>query len=357
MKTRYGQNSWLRIVLLFLAIAILEYATPPTYVIGYLYVGAILLADLHTSTDENRFIGVLAILLTMLNLVIPGTHPITLPDIINRSIVAIALAITIWLLEINRQNRQTVIRQQYQLQTQSKMADLKEDFAATLTHDLRTPLLGAVETIKAFQSENFGEVTPAQRRVLEIMMTSHKNTIELVQTLSDVYKHDLEGLVLETEVIDLVTLAEQAILELNQLASNRQIILRLGYSNSDFRQACWVKGDRTQLYRVFLNLIVNAIDHSLRGGKIEIIFAARGSDRMVEVKDTGQGIKTEELPLLFERFYQANSDRHAKGSGLGLYLSRQIIEAHGGKIWAETRSPQGAIFKFTLPAHFPSNAN
>jgi two-component system NarL family sensor kinase len=247
MKTKSGQNRWLIVALIFLAIAILEYTTPPTYVIGYLYVGAILLADIHTSTNEVRFIAGLAILLTLLNLVIPGTHPITLPDIINRSIVAIALAITIWLLEVNRLYQKTVVKQQYQLQSQIKMADLKEDFAATLTHDLRTPLLGAIETIKAFQTENFGQITAAQRRVLEIMMTSHQNTIELVQTLSDVYKHDLEGLVLETEIIDLVTVAEQAILELNQLASNRRIIVRLGYSNSDFRQACWVNGDRVQL--------------------------------------------------------------------------------------------------------------
>ncbi|PSB01216.1 two-component sensor histidine kinase [Merismopedia glauca CCAP 1448/3] len=321
---------------------------------GYLYVGAILLADTHTSSSKVRSLAALAILVTILNLIIPGIHPITIADIINRLVAAIALAVTIWLLEANRDYQQTVATQEYKLQSQLKMADLKEDFAATLTHDLRTPLLGAVETIKAFQSEKFGQITTAQRRVLSIMMTSHQTTIELVQTLSDVYKHDVEGLSLQTEVIDLVTVAEQAILELNQLASNRQITLHLGYSNSDFRQACWVNGDRVQLYRVFLNLILNAINHSLRGGKIEIIFAPHGSDRMVEVRDTGQGIKLEELPLLFDRFYQANSDRHTKGSGLGLYLSRQIIEAHQGKIWAETRSPQGAIFKFTLPAHFPT---
>lgn len=356
-KNKFEQDRSLAVFIGFLAIAILEYSTPPEYVMGYLYLGAILLAHSQSSSSQVRLLAGLAILLTLLNLAIPGIHPITIANTVNRLVTAIALATTVWLLEINRNYQEKVSQQEYKLQIQNKMAQLKEDFAATLMHDLRTPLLGAVETMKAFEKETFGAITPSQRRVLEIAIASHRSTLELVQNLLDVYRHDLEGLQLQAEIIDLVTVGEQAILELNNLASSRQISLCLGYGNSDFRQACWVKGDRFQLYRVFSNLIVNAIDHSLRGGKVEIIFTPRSRDRLVEVKDAGQGINSEELPLLFDRFYQSNSNRRTKGSGLGLYLSRQIIEAHGGKIWAETRSPQGAIFKFTLPASFPSNGN
>jgi two-component system NarL family sensor kinase len=75
----------------------------------------------------------------------------------------------------------------------------------------------------------------------------------------------------------------------------------------------------------------------------------------VKVLDNGPGITEDELPYLFERFYQGQSDRQAKGSGLGLYLTRQIIEAHGGTIWAENRKPQGALFGFRLPAVPASN--
>ena len=81
---------------------------------------------------------------------------------------------------------------------------------------------------------------------------------------------------------------------------------------------------------------------------------ADNGDFVVKVIDEGQGIRDEEFPMLFERFYQGNGDRQAKGSGLGLYLSRQIVEAHGGKIWAEQRSPQGAIFAFRLTAEISS---
>lgn len=73
---------------------------------------------------------------------------------------------------------------------------------------------------------------------------------------------------------------------------------------------------------------------------------------MIKVADHGAGVRLEEIPHLFERFYQGQSDRQAKGAGLGLYLSRQIVEAHGGTIWAENRQPTGAVFAFRLPV-FP----
>ena len=83
---------------------------------------------------------------------------------------------------------------------------------------------------------------------------------------------------------------------------------------------------------------------------MEVVLEFYSGDQGVKILDSGQGITEEELPHLFERFYQGNSDRHASGSGLGLYLTRQIITAHGGTIWAENRSPRGALFGFRLPA-------
>ncbi len=80
-----------------------------------------------------------------------------------------------------------------------------------------------------------------------------------------------------------------------------------------------------------------------------VVLEAQASHQVVKILDTGAGIQPEQFSHLFERFYQGHSDRQAKGSGLGLYLSRQIIEAHKGIIWAENRVPTGAIFAFKLP--------
>jgi two-component system NarL family sensor kinase len=183
-----------------------------------------------------------------------------------------------------------------------------------------------------------------------LMIRSHQSTLQLVETLLDVYRYDTEGLQLQLAPVDLVTVAQDAIASLTDLASSRQVYISSGYGDSDFRRAMWVNGDALQLERVFTNLLTNGINHSRRGGKVEVVFASPAGYCVVKVLDNGLGITAEQLPHLFERFYQGHSDRQAKGFGLGLYLTRQIITAHGGTIWAENRLPQGALFCFRLPA-------
>ena len=109
------------------------------------------------------------------------------------------------------------------------------------------------------------------------------------------------------------------------------------------------------MQRVFRNLLINGINHSPRGSKVEVILESDSAHHLVKVIDNGPGITGDQLPYLFERFYQGHSDRQAKGSGLGLYLTRQIIEAHGGTIWAENRTPHGALFGFRLPTCQPNH--
>ena len=108
-----------------------------------------------------------------------------------------------------------------------------------------------------------------------------------------------------------------------------------------------VIGDRLQLSRVFSNLLTNAIYHSPRSAEIKLAIYRYGNEYIIAVCDRGEGIDSASLPLLFDRFYQAE-DR-VQGSGLGLYLSRQIVEAHRGRIWAEPALPQGTNFYFSLP--------
>nr|WP_217650590.1 HAMP domain-containing sensor histidine kinase [Spirulina major] len=218
-----------------------------------------------------------------------------------------------------------------------------------LTHDLKTPLLGAIETLNAFQAGQFGTINTAQQRAIAIMIRSHRMTLQLVEMLMDIYRNDLNGLQLHRSIVNLTNIAEEVILQLTPLATSRQVHLCLRQGDSDFRQAYWINGDAFQLHRVFNNLITNAIHHSLRGRKVEIFIALKNNVYQVQILDEGQGISEHDLPHLFERFYQGNGDRQAKGAGLGLYLSRQIIEAHGGKIWAEQRSPRGAVVAFWVP--------
>jgi two-component system, NarL family, sensor kinase len=344
-----GKTYWL-IAIAFAMVIALEYITPPEYVFGYLYTGTILLADSRLNRGAVLGVTFAATGLTLLNLFVPGAEMIDPPTVANRLIAVLALLVTGWLSNRNRRNEEAITYTQAKLRSQEQLATMREDFVSTLTHDLKTPLLGAIETLKYFQNGQFGEVTPIQEKVLQTMARSHRSTLQLVQTLLDVYRNDAEGLKLQRSPVNLVIVAEEVIATLTELARTRQIYISLHYGESDFRSFLWVNGDSLQLGRVFTNLLSNGINHTPRGGKVEIVLEGYSNDQVVKILDTGSGFTEEELPHLFERFYQGDSDRHVSGYGLGLYLTRQIITAHGGTIWAENRSPRGALFGFRLPA-------
>ncbi|HEY9609571.1 HAMP domain-containing sensor histidine kinase [Allocoleopsis sp.] len=335
---------------LFAVVMLLEYNTPPEYVFGYLYTGPILLANPRLNRSATLQVTVAACVLTLLNLVLPDTQGVDAATVADRLIAVLSLIVTGWLSDRARRYEEAIAAQKAQLHAQQQLASLRDNFASTLTHDLKTPLLGAIETLNSLQQGYFGEVTEQQQEVLAMMTRSHQSSLQLVETLLDVYRNDTEGLRLDLEPVNLVAVAEEAIATLVHLATTRRVYLAVGYTNSEFRRSMWVNGDALQLQRVFSNLLINGINHSPRGGKVDVVLASEPGYHVVKVLDNGPGITGDELPYLFERFYQGQSDRQAKGSGLGLYLSRQIVEAHGGTIWAENRIPQGALFGFKLPA-------
>jgi two-component system, NarL family, sensor kinase len=346
----HNSIQWFWLVIgLIAVIFILEFSTPSEFIVGYLYTAPILLASARLQRRRTDRITIVAIVLTLLNIWIPDPSRITLATFSNRSIAAMALLVTGFLSERNRSHQETIVRQQKQIEADRTLMRLREDFTFTLTHDLKTPLLGAIETLKAFQAEIFGRVTPAQHQVIETIARSHRSSLQLLDTLLDVYRNDAEGLRLDITLVDLASLAEETASTLLNLARSRRVYISFNYGDTQIRRSLWVKGDRLQLQRVCTNLLANAIEHSRRGDRVEILLESQASYQVVKFLDTGSGIHPEEFSHLFERFYQGNSDRQAKGTGLGLYLSRQIVAAHKGIIWAENLVPSGALFGFKLP--------
>lgn len=362
LQARHRNMGWL-IVGLFALIVTLDFSTPPSYAYGFLYIGPILLANTRFSRFATLQVTLAAVGLTVLGVFFPSNvesiHPLA---IVNRLGTVTALVIAGWLHDRVVRYEEAIARQKLRLQAQEQLALMREDFVSTLTHDLKTPLLGAIETLKLWQQGNFGIVTAAQQEVLEIMARSHRNSLQLVETLLDAYRNDAEGLKLKLAPVDLVALAEETIATLANLASARRVNISLSYGESDSRPSLWGNGDVQQLRRVFSNLLTNAINHSPRGGKVEVVLEAHATAQVVKILDNGWGMAEDELPHLFERFYQGHSERQVMGSGLGLYLTRQIIEAHHGIIWAENRFPSrntprtpcGALFGFQLPAYLPA---
>lgn len=350
LQSRKTPFTWFWIVVgAFLGIFVLEFSTPSPFIFGYLYTAPILLASVQLQRKRTFQATALAIALTLLNLWVPTHTDANIATISNRIIASMSLLVTGFLSDRNRYYQEELAQKKVRIEANENLMRLREDFTSTLTHDLKTPLFGAIETLNAFQDEHFGSVSPVQRQVMATMIRSHQTSLQLLETLLDVYRNDAEGLDLNLTLVDLTDLAEVTASTLLDLAASRRVHISFNYGDANIRRSLWVNGDRLQLQRVFTNLLGNAINHSRRGDRIEIVLDSQASSQVVKVLDTGSGIHSDEFSHLFERFYQGQSDRQAKGTGLGLYLSRQIIAAHGGTIWAENRAPRGALFGFKLP--------
>ena len=227
---------------------------------------------------------------------------------------------------------------------QKKADRLRDDFMATLTHDLRTPLLAAIQTLKFFLDGSLGAITDRQKLLISTMLKSNEDLLGLVNALLEVFRYDAEKLVLQKTDFIFNELAMQIYNELKPLADKKE--LEFCFENTD--EDLMINADKTELRRVICNLCGNAINYTQSGGKVTLIIKAEGNDLIFSVADNGSGIPQEDIPNLFQRFSQGTSAKRSTGTGLGLYLSRQIIEAHNGKIWLDTMLNKGSEFSFLL---------
>lgn len=231
------------------------------------------------------------------------------------------------------------------VRAQKEMERLRDDFIATLTHDLRTPLLAAIQTLKFFLDGSVGKLEDKQKMLLATMQKSNEDLLGLVNALLEVYKYDSGKLNLCRTTFLLNDLVEQCYKELKPLADNKKIEFSLKFNPE---KELTINADRGEIRRVIVNLCGNAVNYTHLGGKIDIEVIEKGNDVIFSVTDNGNGIPQEDIPHLFKRFSQGTSKKRSTGTGLGLYLSRQIVEAHGGKIWLESRLNKGSEFSFLL---------
>lgn len=233
------------------------------------------------------------------------------------------------------------------LTLEQEMNKLRDDFIATLTHDLRTPLLAAIQTLKFFLDGTLGDLNEKQKKFLDTMLNSNKDMLGLVNALLEVYKYESGQLVLCKDKFLINDLIFHTVEELKPLAENKKISIE--YKNEETE----VFADKQELRRVISNLLGNAINHTGENGKITIETKKADENIFVSVKDTGVGIPQEDIPNMFLRFSQGTKNRRSTGTGLGLYLSRQIIEAHNGKISLKSELDKGSTFTFEIPVCVP----
>ena len=176
------------------------------------------------------------------------------------------------------------------------------------------------------------------------MQKSNEDLLGLVNALLEVYKYDAEKLTLNKTDFNIYELTKHVYDELNPLAISKNIDFSIDCKNKDIE----INADRSELRRVICNLCGNAINYTPENGKVVITIKNEKNDLIFSVSDNGCGIPSEDIPNMFERFSQGTSQKRSAGTGLGLYLSRQIIESHGGKIWLESVLNKGSEFSFLL---------
>ncbi|MDQ3804710.1 MAG: sensor histidine kinase, partial [Acidobacteriota bacterium] len=228
-----------------------------------------------------------------------------------------------------------------------ELSELKEEFLALTTHDLRSPLTVISGVINFFTSGRLGDLTPEQKNMVSMMERNTQNLIELVNDLLDASKLESGTMRLDLASIDLGGLIEELREQMQPMAREKEIALEEAVP-ADLPP---LRADRAKLRRVLVNLLSNALKFTPRGGRVMVV-AAREDERVrVSVSDTGVGIPPEDLARLFDKYEQARSraTRSEKGTGLGLYITRQLVELHGGEISVQSEVGKGSTFSFTMP--------
>lgn len=253
-------------------------------------------------------------------------------------------------LEQQVQERTAQLRQK--MEELQRLNDLKDEFLNAFSHDLKTPVMGLSLVISNLLNQP-GDMIPISRSILERMAHSSDHQLQLIMSMLEAHSAETKGMTLHYELLQIGLLVQVIVEDLEPLVQKGRATL----TNFIPPDLPLVKADPTQIRRVFENLITNALNHNPPG--IHIVLDAVVEEDLIRftVKDTGVGMSQETCDRLFKRYSRGPRSRHSTGIGLGLYLCRQIITAHGGQIGVESQSGAGATFWLTLPLAIPSGAN
>ena len=221
---------------------------------------------------------------------------------------------------------------------------MKTEFLSNVSHELRTPL----QSIGGFTKLMLrGEVPDheTQQEFLQIIDSESQHLGNLINSLLDMSRLESGRFQINKRLLSIRDTIIDAVKSFHTLARDKDIGL-----NEDIpAELPEIEADGDRLRQVIINLLSNAIKFSDPGGSVMVKATSHNGELLFQVADQGIGIPQEAMSHLFERFYRAEEKLTRGGAGLGLYISKQIIEAHGGHIWAESKLGEGSTFSFTLP--------
>jgi two-component system sensor histidine kinase SaeS len=238
-------------------------------------------------------------------------------------------------------------RLQAAFQRQRELEEARQGLIAAVSHDLRTPLASLRVMVEAI-SDGIATEPDTIRRYVKAMERETVNLGRLIDDLFEISRLDAGQVSLRLAPSAISTLVLETCESMNAQAAVRGVMLspRVDFSIDP------VLVDPDQIQRVLYNLVQNAIRHTPEDGSIVVEVLDLGPSVQVNVSDTGEGIRAEDLPHVFDRFYRGDKARTRDtggGAGLGLAIAKRLIETHGGRIWVAQPAGGGSVFSFTLP--------
>jgi signal transduction histidine kinase len=241
---------------------------------------------------------------------------------------------------------QTMARQLAELER------LRAEFVSVASHELKTPINVIIGYLELLQEGIYGELAPPQKDILKTITKQANSLTRLVKRLLDISRFEASGGKLDVREIDLRRFLTTLESSFSVLANQRDIAFSVNHGADLPSKVYW---DEDRINEVLGNLISNAFKFTPRGGTVGLTVECQDNRVSITVRDTGAGISAEQLPHIFDKFFQADNQAQAatKGTGLGLAIAKEIVEAHGGRITVESEVAKGTTFVVVLPAEPP----
>ena len=244
---------------------------------------------------------------------------------------------------VNRMNDE--LRRLYkELETTSQH---KSEFLANMSHELRTPLNAIIGFSQVLRERMFGEVNAKQEDYLDDILSSGNHLLSLINDVLDLSKVEAGQVELEVAPFSLRDALERGVVMVRERATKDGVLVALA-ADPDVDV---VEGDERRIKQVIFNLLSNAVKFTPTGGAVDVSAAQVNGEVRVSVADTGPGLAPEDHERIFDEFQQTEAGVELReGTGLGLALSKRLVELHGGRIWVDSELGKGSTFVFTLPA-------
>ena len=234
----------------------------------------------------------------------------------------------------------------------SELERLRAEFVSVASHELKTPINVMLGYLELLQEGIYGEISGKQREILTTVTKQANTLTRLVKRLLDISRFEASGGKIDAREVDLKKLLTTLESSFSVLAAQREISFGVKHGEGLPGTVLW---DEDRINEVLGNLLSNAFKFTPRGGKVAIEVVAEKPGVSITVADSGAGISADQLPHIFDKFYQADNQAQAatKGTGLGLAIAKEIVEAHGGDIEVESRVGEGTTFVVKLPVEPP----